>query len=444
MSDTQSIIARHTYGTWRAQRGWKPLHVKGAKDCWFWDASGKRYLDLSAQLMCSNLGHQNEAVVEAICRQARDLAFISPGFACDVRAELATKLLEVVPAGLDKFFFSTSGTEANEAAIKIARMYTGKSKIIARYSSYHGSTAGALAATGDFRRWFGGIAGVIPGVLHAPETNCFRCPIGHTFPGCGLACADYIAHMIDNESDVAAVILEPIVGTNGILVPPADYLPKLFEIARKRGVLIIADEVMSGWGRVGEWFAVNHFGVTPDILCTAKGITSAMVPLGLVATSRPIADFFEDNFFAHGHTYEAHPLTLGPAIAAIGEYQRLNLIERARTQGERLGERLRALAAKHPCVGDVRGLGLFWAVDLVKNRETMAPFNTLADKAARRPLVIDAVGARLMERGVYCLGWVSHLVLAPPLIIDDSELDFAIEALDDALTIADGRMVERG
>lgn len=440
MSDVTATVARHTYGTWRAQRGWAPLHVTRAQGAHFWDASGKKYLDLNAQLMCSNLGHQNEAVVEAICKQAREMAYISPSFACDVRAELAKKLLEVVPAGLDKFFFSTSGTEANEAAIKIARMYTGKHKIIARYKGYHGSTAGAIAATGDFRRWFAGLDGVIPGVLHAPETYCYRCPMGHTYPSCNTACADYLAHMIDNESDVAAVILEPIVGTNGVLVPPKEYLPKLAELCRKRGVLLIADEVMSGWGRVGSWFAVDQLGVVPDILCTAKGITGAMAPLGLVATSRTIADHFEDHFFAHGHTYEAHPLTLAPAIAAIDEYRRLDLLNRSRTAGERLGAKLRALADKHPSIGDVRGMGLFWAVDLVKNRGTREPFATQLDKAARKPLLIDQITGEMMKRGVYALGWMSHLVIAPPLIVSDEDLDFAVGVIDEVLSIADAKV----
>src|SRR4051812_45059459 len=240
--DISELTARYTYGTWRAQRGWKPIHVTKAEGVYFWDAAGKRYLDFSSQLVCSNLGHQNQAIIDAICEQAKKLAFISPAHTCEIRAQVAQKLLEVMPKGLDKFFFTTSGTEANEAAIKIARMYTGKNKIIARYTSYHGSTAGALAATGDLRRWYAQPTGVIPNVLHGPETNCYRCPLGREHPSCGTACADYIAYMIDNEQDVAAVILEPIVGTNGILVPPDDYLPKLAKLCKDRGVLLIADE----------------------------------------------------------------------------------------------------------------------------------------------------------------------------------------------------------
>jgi taurine--2-oxoglutarate transaminase len=438
--DVSEITARHTYGTWRFQKGWRPMHVTRAEGCYFWDKAGKRYLDLSAQLMCSNLGHQNPAVVEAICKQARELAFISPAFTCDVRAQAAEKLLEVMPKGLDKFFFSTSGTEANETAIKMARMVTGKHKIVARYTSYHGSTAASIAATGDYRRWFAEPTSTVPHVLHGPEVNCYRCPLQKSYPECGVACADYLEYMIREESNVAAVLIEPIVGTNGVLVPPREYLPRLAEMCKKRGVLLIADEVMSGWGRVGEWFAVDHFGVVPDILCTAKGVTSAMAPLGVVATSREVSDFFDDHFFAHGHTYEAHPLTLAPAIAAIDEYRRLGLLERSRAQGEKLGARLRELQSRHASVGDVRGLGLFWALDLVKDRATKQPLNTAEDKAARRPMVIDEVTGDLMKRGVFCMGWMSHLVLAPPLIIDDAGLDEAVVALDAALAIADARV----
>jgi len=438
--DVTEITAKHTYGTWRFQRGWKPLHVTRAEGCYFWDKAGKRYLDLSAQLMCSNLGHQNAAVVEAICKQARDLAFISPGFACDVRADLALKLLDVMPPGLDKFFFTTSGTEANECAIKMARACTGKYKIIARYAAYHGSTAASISATGDYRRWFAEPTGVVDGVIRAPDAYCYRCPLGRTYPDCAVACADYVEYMLENEANVAAIILEPVVGTNGVLVPPKEYLPRVAAIAKQRGILLIADEVMSGWGRTGEWFAVNNWGVVPDILCTAKGITSAAAPLGVVATSRAISDFFDDNMFAHGHTYEAHPLTLAPALAAIDEYRRLDLLAAARRQGEKLGAKLHALTARHPSIGEVRGIGLFWALDLVKNRQSRAPFNTPYDKATKKPMVVDAVCAELMKLGVFCVGWMSHLVLAPPLIIDDAGIDEAVAALDKALSVADAQV----
>lgn len=434
------ITARNTYGTWRFQKGWTPLHVVDADGCFFVDASGKRYLDCSSQLMCVTLGHKNQAVIKAIADQAQALSYIAPGFATDVRAELSALLLEVLPAGLEKFFFTTSGTDANEAAFKIARMVTGKTKIISRYRSYHGSTMGAVAATGDPRRWAMEPAGKIPGVIFAPEVNCYDCPMMHTYPGCGIACVEYIDHMISNEGDVAAVLVEPVVGTNGVLIPPPEYMPRLREICDKHQVLLIADEVMSGWGRTGRWFAVDHWNVKPDILVTAKGITSAYVPLGLCATTMKIASYFDDHFFSHGHTYEAHPLTLAPAIAAINEMKRLNLVERANEMGEYLGTALRGLTSRHPSVGEVRGLGLFWAIELVKNRLSKEPFNTKSDKISGKPMLVDKITADLMKQGVFLQGWLSHLVIAPPLIIRKEEVDSAVTAIDRSLSIADEAM----
>lgn len=434
------LTAKYTYGTWRFQRDWKPLHIVDAEGCYFVDSAGKKYLDLSAQLMCVTLGHKNQAVIRAIEEQARKMPYIAPGFATDVRAELSLLLREVLPAGLEKYFFATSGTEANEAAFKIARMFTGRTKIIARYRSYHGSTMGSVAATGDPRRWAMEPAGKIPGVIFAPEVNCYDCPIGHHYPGCGIACAEYVEHMIENESDVAAVIVEPVVGTNGVLVPPPEYLPRLRNICDDHGVLLIADEVMSGWGRTGRWFAVDHWDVRPDILTTAKGITTAYVPLGLCATTDKIAAYFDDHYFSHGHTYEAHPLTLAPAIAAIREIRRLDLIRRAQSTGAILGEKLAALKEKHPSIGDVRGIGMFWAVELVKDRESKLSVNTKADKVAGKPLLVDRVCAEMMKNGVYLQSWISHFVIAPPLIITEAEIDDAVSVFDRALEIADAEI----
>jgi taurine--2-oxoglutarate transaminase len=416
------------------------LHVVDAEGCYFVDSSGMRYLDFSSQLMCVHLGHKNQAVIQAIAEQARSLPYIGPGFATDVRAELSRMLLEVLPAGLEKFFFATSGTEANEAAFKIARMATGKTKIIARYRSYHGSTMGSIAATGDPRRWAMEPSGKAPGVIFAPEVNCYDCPLGHHYPDCGIACAEYVDHMIEDESDVAAVLVEPVVGTNGVLVPPREYLPRLRRICDDHGVLLIADEVMSGWGRTGRWFAVDHWGVLPDILVTAKGITSAYAPLGLCATTRKIASYFDDHFFSHGHTYEAHPLTLAPAIAAINEYRRLNLIEHASEMGNYLGERLQDLKPRHPSIGDVRGLGLFWAVELVRDPKTRKPFNTKLEKVTGKPLLVDKIAGEMMKRGVYIQAWLSHFVIAPPLIITPEEIDLGVNTLDQALTLADDQL----
>jgi taurine--2-oxoglutarate transaminase len=437
-SEEITTITRQTnYGTWRFQKGWKPLHLADAEGCWFTDGAGKRYLDFSSQLMCVNLGHKNPRVIESIVEQARELAYAAPGYATRARARLSLKLLEVLPQGLNKFFFATGGAEANEAAFKIARMYTGKTKIISRYRSYHGSTSAAIAATGDPRRWAMEPGGKGSGFIFAPETNCYNCPIKHTYPGCNIACADYVEHMIRNESDVAAIILEPVVGTNGILVPPPEYFPRIREICDRYGVLLIGDEVMTGWGRTGKWFAEQHWGVTPDILVTAKGITSAYVPLGLCATTTKIADYFEDHYFSHGHTYEAHPMTLGPAVATIEEMQRLKLVERAAELEPYVRQKLEALKARHASVGDVRGLGLFFAVDLVKNHATKQPFNTMRDKVEGKPLLVDQIAAKMMAQGISIQAWLSHFVIAPPLIVTKEELDLGIAALDEHLAIAD-------
>jgi taurine--2-oxoglutarate transaminase len=427
----------YNYGTWRFQKNWNPMHIADADGCYIVDGGGRRYLDFSSQLMCSNLGHKNAAVIAAIQRQAEELAYAMPGYATRVRAELSVLLSEILPKGLNKYFFTTSGTEANEAAFKIARMYTGKTKIISRYRSYHGSTSGSIAATGDPRRWAMEPAGKGPGVIFAPEVHCYKCPIRHIYPSCAIACADYIEHMIRNESDVAAVIVEPIVGTNGVIVPPDEYMPKLRRICDEYGVLMIADEVMTGWGRTGEWFAMNHWGVVPDILVTAKGITSAYMPLGLCATNEKIAAYFQDHYFAHGHTYEAHPMTLAPAVATIHEMQRLNLVERARAFAPYLASKLHALRDRHISVGDVRGKGLFWAVDLVKNRTTKEPFNSYEDKVAGKSLIVDQIAAKILADGVTLQAWVSHFVIAPPLIVSREEIDFGVEALDRHLSIAD-------
>ncbi len=442
--EAKRIVRETNYVTWRRQGGWDPLLIVRAEGSRFWDSSGKEYLDLSSQLMATNLGHANPRVVSAIAEQARQLAYAGPSFATEARAALSRALGDVVPPGLNRYFFSTSGTEANEAALKIARAVTGRQKILARYRSYHGATAASISVTGDPRRKAIEPLQKVPGTVFAPDCYCYRCPFGLTYPSCHVACADYVDYQLEREGDVAAMILEPVVGTNGVLVPVPEYLPKIREITRKHGVLLIADEVMTGWGRVGEWFAVDHWKVVPDMLTTAKGITGAYVPLGLTATTAAVHDAFQDRYFPHGHTYEAHPMTLGPAVAAIEEYRRLNLLEKSRRDGEYLLTRLREIQARHPSVGDVRGLGLFAAVELVKDRSQRTPFNTEEDKLAGKPLVADQVAAAMLKEGVFCVSWVSHLVVAPPLIVTREELDHGLDVLDRALGVADAQVVRAG
>ncbi len=440
MSNVVDTVAKYTYGTWRAQRNWRPLEIVGGDGCYVTDSSGKKYLDFSSQLICVNLGYGNKAVIDAMTEQAKTLPYIAPSHTSTVRAELARLLIEVLPKGLEKFFFSPSGTEANEAAIKIARHYTGKHKIISRYRSYHGCTAASMAATGEFRRWFAEPLGKVDGVVFGPEAYCYRCPLKLEYPDCGIACAEYIGHMIKQEGNVAAVMLEPVVGTNGVLVPPDEYLPMIREITEESNVLLIADEVMCGWGRVGEWFAVDRWKVRPDILTTAKGITSAYFPLGLTATTRPIAEFFDDHYFAHGHTYEAHPIGLAAAVACIREYKRLDLINRAKTIGDYVGKRLAGLKEKHPSVGDVRGMGLFWAIELVKDRRTKEPFNTVEDKVSGKGLIVDKMGGEALKQGLMVFSWINHFIIAPPLIVTEEEVDYGVDVMDRVLAIADQKL----
>lgn len=440
VDDEVEIVRKHTFGTWRRQRGWKPISIVDAEGCYFRDSEGRTYLDFSSQLVCCNLGHKNRAVIDAIRVHAERLPYISPAFSCEIRAELTKLLLDVMPTGLSKFFYSTSGTEANEAALKIARMYTKRHKVITRYRSYHGSTAASISVTGDFRRWFTEPSHAVPYSVFAPDAYCYRCPLNQVYPSCNIACAEYVEYILSNDPNVAAVIVEPVVGTNGVIVPPPEYMPRLRKITERYGVLLIADEVMTAWGRTGEWFAVNHWNVVPDLITTAKGVTSSYMPLGVTATSSKVAEYFEDNYFAHGHTYEAHPLAMAAAVATIKEYMRLGLIERARVMGKYLGDRLMELKDKHPSVGDVRGMGMFWAVELCKDRKTKEPFNVAADKVEGRPIMVEQIAADLMSRGVYVMAWINHLIIAPPLIIEKEDVDRGIEALDVSLKISDSKV----
>jgi taurine--2-oxoglutarate transaminase len=440
LKETAKICTNLTYGTWRKQDGWSPLTIESADGSYFTDNSRKRYLDFSSQLMCSNLGHGNKNIREAISAQLDKFEYVQPGYATEVRARVALLLREVLPSSLTKYFFGSSGTEANEAAIKTVRMFfqrERKTKIISNYNSYHGSTSGSISLTGDFRRTPVDTYYSISGVVHSIPPYCYRCPLKLKFPECDLACADYNHYLVKNEGNIGGMIVEPVTGTNGVIVPPDGYLQRIREITKENDVLLIADEVMSGWGRTGEWFAVDHWGVKPDILTTAKGITGAYLPLSLMATNKRIADYFDENYFAHGHTYEAHPVALAAANAAIKEYKEMNLIVRSREMGKKLGKRLEEIKERHKSVGDVRSIGLFGAVELVKDRNKKTPFNVYEEKLEGKTLMTDRVSRKAMEQGVYINNWLNHFVLAPPLVITEEELSKGLDTLDACLEISD-------
>ena len=442
-----AAIVEHTYGSWRKQTLWKcPLLIVDAEGVYMVDSDGRRYIDFSSQLMCSNLGHKNQAIIQAIVQQAEKLPYVAPAFTTEVAAAAVEALLSVMPAGLQRFFFSTSGTEANEAALKITRQYKAPSyKILSRYHSYHGATPGGMTFTGDPRRFLAERARcTVEGVRFAPDAYCYRCPFRLTYPGCGLTCARYVEYMIQEEGNVAGIIVEPVVGTNGRIVPPPEYLTLLREICDRHGVLLIADEVMSGWFRTGAAFAVEHWGVVPDILTTAKGCTGAYVPAGVTATTGEVAAFFEAETLDHGHTYASHPLVLSAIPAAVGEYRRLVESGLPQRVSEHLKQGLYTLGERHPSVGDVRGIGHFWALELVRNRETREPFNVKADKFTDKPLMTDRVAGQAMKNGVYVAAWYDTLVIAPPLVITEDQVDEALAVIDEALQIADREAVDTG
>ena len=439
-ADIGKVCTELTYGTWRKQKGWTPLPVKSAEGSYFTDYNGKKYLDFSSQLMCSNLGHTNKRIADAVYQQMNTLEYIQPGYVNEVRAKVALELKSVLPNNLTKYFFGSSGTDANEAAIKIIRLFhkkDGKVKIISNYNSYHGSTMGSVSLTGDFRRMAVDSVYSSSHIVHGPPPYCYRCPLNLKYPECNLACADYLEYIVRNEGNVGGIFLEPVTGTNGVVIPPDGYLQRVREIADENDVVFVADEVMSGWGRTGEWFAVNNWNVKPDILTTAKGITGAHVPLSLAAVNKTVSDYFEDSYFAHGMTYEAHPVALAAAYAAIREYKDRHLIENAKELGKIMKDKLEEIKEKHISVGDVRSIGLFGAVELVKNREKKTPFNTYADKLQGNPLMTDKVAKKAMENGVYLNTWITHFIIAPPLIISKEELLKGLEVIDECLKISD-------
>jgi taurine--2-oxoglutarate transaminase len=438
-------LTNHTYGTWNRQKAWKtPLLITDAEGVYFYDEKGKSYLDFSSQLMCSNLGHKNQAVIEAIIKQAEKLPYIAPGFANEAAMAAVEALRSVLPESLTRYFFSNSGTEANEAALKMVRQSKAPAfKVISRYHSFHGATPTGAAFTGDPRRWFAEQARfTVPGVRFAPDNYCYRCPFDMTYPGCNVQCARYLDYMIKEEGNVAAMVVEPVVGTNGRIVPPPEYFPILRQICDKNNVLLIADEVMSGWFRTGKVLAIEHWDVTPDILTTAKGASAAYTPVGITASTEKVAQYFEEELFCHGHTYAYHPLTASAIPAAIAEYKKLFKSGLPQKASQHLQKKLYELGDNHICVGDVRGLGHFWALEIVKNRKTKEPFDTKADKFSGKALMTAQIAGDAMKQGLYLAAWYDTLVIAPPLIITEDQIDAAADILDRSLKIADQQAVE--
>ncbi|BAJ31044.1 MULTISPECIES: aspartate aminotransferase family protein [Kitasatospora] len=432
----------HVFHSWSAQALIDPLAVAGAEGSYFWDYDGNRYLDFSSQLVNTNIGHQHPKVVAAIQAKAAQLCTIAPGFAEESRSEAARLIAERTPGDLDKIFFTNGGAEANENAIRMARLHTGRHKVLSTYRSYHGATANAITLTGDPRRWANetGVSGIVHFWGPYPYRSNFHAENE------AQECERALAHLeqtlaFEGPGTVAAIILETVVGTAGILVPPAGYLAGVREICDRYGIVFILDEVMAGFGRTGEWFAADHWGITPDLLTFAKGVNSGYLPLGGVAISGAIAETFAQKAFPGGLTYSGHPLACASAVATINTMAEEGIVENAKHIGETvIGPGLRELAERHPSIGEVRGLGVFWALDLVKNRETrepLVPYNAAgADNAPMAQLA-----AACKQRGLWPFTNMNRFHVVPPCNVSAEEAKTGLAVLDEVLTLTDAHTV---
>ncbi|MFP4500408.1 MAG: aminotransferase class III-fold pyridoxal phosphate-dependent enzyme [Candidatus Hydrogenedentota bacterium] len=432
----------HIFHSWSFQPRQSPPRVVGAKGIRFELEDGRTLLDFSSCFVSHNIGHQDERVLQAIKDQADVLTSFAPSFSTKPRAKLAKLLADITPGDLSRCFLTIGGTEANEAAIKIAHQYTGRRSIISRYPTYHGGTATSMTASaGDPRNWFQVQGGT--GFIRVPQPYPYRCFFGTSNPtDCAMRTVEYTERVIEMEGGdrhVAGIILEPITGANGVIVPPDEYLPALREMCDKWNVLMICDEVMTGFGRTGKWFAVDHWGVVPDIMTLAKGMTCGYAPLGATIVRREIGERFKDQFFGHGATYAGHALGCAAAMATIPIYHMDGLIERSAALGEYLLDQCRVLQEKHPCVGDVRGKGLFVGLELVKNKETKEPIMPYDAKVRPGMNPKLEVAKKLMEGGMMAMAANpgNSMALAPPLIVTKDEIDEAIGILDVALKEAD-------
>jgi taurine--2-oxoglutarate transaminase len=429
----EEIIAlskKHTIFEWSAQGAVDPLPVSHAKGCYFFTADGRRFLDFNSQLMAVNIGHGDERVINAMHEQARKLQYVNPVLVTEPRARLGAKLAELAPGDIDVFFFTNGGADAVENAVKLARLYTGRHKIMARYRSYHGATAAGMTLTGEPRRWANEPG--IPGVVRVldPYHGVQR---GWDETATSLAMIEEIIQL-EGSHTIAAFILETVTGTNGILIPPPGYMEGVRKLCDKYGILMIADEVMAGFGRTGRWFAIDHWNVVPDLITMAKGLTSAYFPLGAVGMRQPIADHFKDKVFYGGLTYGSHPVACATALATISVYEEDDLIGNAQRMGDLMTRLMREMTEEHRCVGATRNIGLFGIFELVKSRDTMeplAPFNGTSPE-------MGALGKELRANGLYTIVRWNTFFTNPPLCISETELREGFAAIDKALTLVDG------
>jgi taurine--2-oxoglutarate transaminase len=424
-----ALSREHTFFSWSVQGAIDPIAIDRAEGIYLYTPDGRRIIDFNSQLMSVNIGHGDRRVIDAITEQALKLQYVQPAFATEPRARLGAKLAEIMPGDLDKVFFTLGGAEAIENAIKLARHYTGRQKVLARYRAYHGATLGAMTLTGDPRRWANEPG--IWGVVRYPDTHRWGekepRPVAESLQGL----EDVIRY--EGPHTIAAVFLETIVGTNGILIPPDGYLQGVRELCDRHGILLVADEVMAGFGRTGKWFAVDHWDVVPDLMTMAKGLTSSYLPLGAVAMRRKIAEKFDTTMFYGGLTYSSHPVSLAAALATIRVYEEDRLIDNAARLGPVMQAHHERLYARHPSVGTHRNLGLFGVLDLVRSRDPftpMTPFNGTSDE-------MKAIGKYLRDHGLYTMIANNSIHTNPPLCITEDQLAEGFAIIDAALDLAD-------
>ncbi|MCA0455139.1 MAG: aminotransferase class III-fold pyridoxal phosphate-dependent enzyme [Chloroflexi bacterium] len=441
MTTTAEIVKNnkdYTIASWSVQNAWNPIVMDRAEGVYFWDAEGKRYIDWSSQLVNVNVGHSHPHVIEAIRNQIGKMGYAQPSIATEARGQLGELLAEITPGKITKAFFTNGGTDAIETAIKIARMFTGKQKILTRYRSYHGATFGAASAGGDPRRHGHGPG--VPDIVRLPDPYAYRSPVynGRTQEEGDLIMADMVEEIVQMEDpkSCAAILIEGYSGTSGIIQPTEVYWNRLHQICQKYDMLLIVDEVMSGFGRTGEWFGVDNYpNVQPDIIATAKGITSGYVPLGATIVSEEIANYFNDHMFSMGLTYSAHPLAMAAGVANIEVYRSENLIENSRDMGKVLRRGLNDLAEKHQVIGDIRGTGLHQVIELVKNRETREALSGF-QQPFTEPLQI--VYKTLRDEGMSTFVRWNMIFNCPPLTITEAQLKEGLDIIDHALTKIDG------
>ena len=434
------LAKKHVFWTWSAQAKVDPIAIKKAEGVYFWDIEGRKYLDLNSMTMCVNVGHGEKRIIQAMQDQIQNLTYAAPGMATDVRSLASKMVADISPGGeLTKVLFTLGGADANENAIKIARGYTKKFKILTRYRSYHGATAGAMAATGDTRRWMWEPL-LMPGVVHFLDPYRYRSTFHRTNPTISEDefTRDYLNHLeeiilYEGPETIAGILMESVTGTNGIIIPPAGYMQGVRALCDKYGILLISDEVMSGFGRTGKWFAVDHWKVIPDIMTMAKGLTSAYAPLGAVSMKPEIASAFDERVFESGLTYTSHPVSLAAAIANITVIKEDDLIENSARMGLILRRKLNDLGEHHNSIGEVRSIGLFAILELVRDRATkepMAPWNKSSQE-------MNEFRNYCRNNGLFLYTHWHTVLIIPPLIINELQVNEAIAILDKALEITD-------